>query len=330
MDIFQMEQKHVCASICDVLPTQSANHPWLIDQNLEDDSRDHIIYTTHDPPFQSRFRIPWLLGRRIRGCFYGWVILSNHPHNDMWSLWNPVTCKIIYLPRLAPKNGFKGINFTECCLSSPPDDYGSVFMLGTINYTIVLCRLDCNRNKWKWVEMSYAKQMRSIVGCDSFLCALTCCNHRVYALSSGYRNKKVIHIDVVVNGRQTVISLMPYLEPPPYNVLIFPVFLKGCCTEFFFIEVSYNEMTRETIGDVRVFKLGVTDIKWDDMEDLKGAAFFVDLAHNYSVFYSTASEVGGCLHFLDTSGKVIHSIYLKNRATTLSLMSAHMYCFYVL
>ncbi|MFS7908838.1 hypothetical protein Hanom_Chr01g00087791 [Helianthus anomalus] len=93
-----MEQKHICASICDCLPTLSENHPWLVDDhNLEDDNRDHIIYTTRYPPSQHMYRIPSFLGRNIKGCFYGWLVLSIHPHNDMWSLWNPKTSKTISL-----------------------------------------------------------------------------------------------------------------------------------------------------------------------------------------------------------------------------------------
>ncbi|MFS7908697.1 hypothetical protein Hanom_Chr01g00086181 [Helianthus anomalus] len=67
-----MEQKHICASVCDQLPTLSSNHPWLVDhdQNLEeDDNRDHIIYTTRDPPSQRKCRIPSsLAGRCIQPC----------------------------------------------------------------------------------------------------------------------------------------------------------------------------------------------------------------------------------------------------------------------
>ncbi|MFS7908311.1 hypothetical protein Hanom_Chr01g00081661 [Helianthus anomalus] len=122
-------QKHVCASIY---------HPWLADydQNLEEeeeDNRDHIIYTIRDPLSSHRFRLPPSHGRRVRGCFYGWVILSNPPHNDMLSLWNPVSCKIIRLPRLLSKDITQ-----ECCLSSSPDDLGSIFMVTTVKHAFVL------------------------------------------------------------------------------------------------------------------------------------------------------------------------------------------------
>ncbi|MFS7908314.1 hypothetical protein Hanom_Chr01g00081691 [Helianthus anomalus] len=123
------QQKHVCASIY---------HPWLADydQNLEEeeeDNRDHIIYTIRDPLSSHRFRLPPSHGRRVRGCFYGWVILSNPPHNDMLSLWNPVSCKIIRLPRLLSKDITQ-----ECCLSSSPDDLGSIFMVTTVKHAFVL------------------------------------------------------------------------------------------------------------------------------------------------------------------------------------------------
>ncbi|KAJ0810819.1 hypothetical protein HanPI659440_Chr01g0031201 [Helianthus annuus] len=160
LTVCQMGEKHVCASIY---------HPWLADydQNLEEeDNRDHIIYTIRDPLSSHRFQLPPSHGRRVRGCFYGWVILSNPPHNDMLSLWNPVSCKIIHLPRLLSKDITQ-----ECCLSSSPDDLGSIFMVTTVKHAFVFCRLDRRRKRYKWVVMSYAKQMRSTTDDDSFVLA---------------------------------------------------------------------------------------------------------------------------------------------------------------
>ncbi|PWA64733.1 hypothetical protein CTI12_AA342050 [Artemisia annua] len=93
----RMEQKQICCgSVYDRIPPLSANHPWFVAQNLdaEDETEVQIFYNVHDPLRHYRCRIPELFGKRIRGCFYGWVILSSHPSNDMWSLWNPVTSKL--------------------------------------------------------------------------------------------------------------------------------------------------------------------------------------------------------------------------------------------
>lgn len=330
-----MEQKYVCASICDRLPTLSENHPWLVDQEAEeDDDRDHVIYTIHDPLSQCRCRIPWFLGKRIRGCFYGWVILSNHPHNDMWSLWNPMTSKIIRLPWLVSKNGDQGSNIIQqCCLSSPPNEPGSIFMVMAVKNMIVFCRLDRNIKKIKWVKMSYAKQMRSITGCHSFLLSLTSCNSKVYALTTASCYLYILHIDIVVKGKETVISLLPYIEIPCHYMngcLSAIPFLIGCCTELFYIKLGIKEVghiTKETFGAVGVFKLDMTIERWEQMEDLKDASFFLDLAHDYSAFYNAAvpSGLGGYVHFLDIYGKVIHSYDLKSKTIALTSMPTRRY-----
>ncbi|PWA64352.1 hypothetical protein CTI12_AA345240 [Artemisia annua] len=49
---------------------------------------DQFFYNIQDPLSCYHCRIPELLGKRIRGSFHGWLILSN---DKMWSLWNPVT-----------------------------------------------------------------------------------------------------------------------------------------------------------------------------------------------------------------------------------------------
>ncbi|KAJ0958429.1 hypothetical protein HanPSC8_Chr01g0038881 [Helianthus annuus] len=338
----EMEQKHTCASICDQLPTLSSNHPWLVDHNLEeDDNRDHIVYTMRDPPTQRRCRIPSPLGRRIRGCFYGWVILSNHPHNDMWSLWNPETSKIICLPRLITEYAvlcsdtygvFASGTIQQCCLSSPPDDPGSIFMVTAAEYTLFFCRLDCKRKRLKWVEMSYAQQMRSIAGCDSILYCLTCCNGNVYALNNVPGNRVVIHLDIVVKDKGIVISLLPCLKLPAfyeyrymYDCPNSVVFLKGCCTELFCIKLGLNKrghVEKQSFGGVCVFKLDMTNKRWEQVEDLNDATFFLDLAHDCSAFYSPtiASELGGYVHFLDKSAKVTYSFDFKNKTIALSSM----------
>ncbi|MFS7908839.1 hypothetical protein Hanom_Chr01g00087801 [Helianthus anomalus] len=202
-------------------------------------------------------------------------------------------------PRLIPENGDQGSSsLRQCCLSSPPDDHGSIFMLTIKEYTIAFCRLDCKRKTLEWVEMSYAKQMKNITGATM--------------------------------GTEVVISLLPYVKHHTsyYNNdrLASVSFLKGCCTELFYIELSFvkeDHMETKTVGVVRVLKLNTTDIRWEKMEDLKDAAFFLDLAHGgYSAFYSPAIglELGGYVHFLDRSGLVINSYDVKNKTITLSSM----------
>ncbi|GKB18435.1 hypothetical protein Tco_0852358 [Tanacetum coccineum] len=154
-----MEQKQSLydGSVCGQLLPLSAKYPWFVAQNLgeeeeeeeeeedeeeeeeedeeeedeeeeEDSCRDLIFYTLHDPPTIYQCQIPQLLGRRIRGYFHGWVILSKYPQDVMWCIWNPDTSKMIDFPPYISKDGdFESIN--ECCLSAPPDDPSSVLLL---------------------------------------------------------------------------------------------------------------------------------------------------------------------------------------------------------
>ncbi|GJT41619.1 hypothetical protein Tco_0941484, partial [Tanacetum coccineum] len=127
-----MEQKQSSdgGSVCHQLPPLSAKHPWFVAQNLgadEDSFRDQYFYTLHDPLTKYQCQIPELLGRRIRGYYHGWVILSDHLQNVMWSLWNPVTSKMIHFPPLILNDG-DSESILECCLSAPPDDPSSVLL----------------------------------------------------------------------------------------------------------------------------------------------------------------------------------------------------------
>ncbi|KAJ0958280.1 hypothetical protein HanPSC8_Chr01g0037191 [Helianthus annuus] len=323
-----MEQKRLsCGLVCDQLSTLSVKYPWLVAQNLEDDTKDQIFYTMHDPLSRYRCQIPELFGRCIRGCFHGWVILSsNHPHNVMWSLWNPVTSKTICLPPLVLKDGdFESIK--QCCLSSPPSDPTSVLMLTrTKTPTIVFCRLDRKRKRLRWKEMTYAKQLRSITGDDGFLHCLTCCNGKVFALSSGGRI--VIQFDIVVKDKEVVISLLAFGKLPlPFNngCSTMKSFLRGFCNDLFHIKLGFDdEMAKTTPGVVYLYKLDVTNMIWEEMEDLKDAIFFLDLAHDCSVFYrdAIAQELGGYIHILGEVGsKVIYSYDVKDKTISLSSMS---------
>lgn len=127
-----MEQKNqICIS--EELPTLSSDYPWLVAHNLNLDEAEEdvqIFYTVHDPKSHYRCRVPELVGRRIRASFHGWMILSKlNPDNIEWSLWNPVISKLIRLPRLKILKDGDGDDFRHCCLSSPPDDPGSILLL---------------------------------------------------------------------------------------------------------------------------------------------------------------------------------------------------------
>ncbi|KAM0053152.1 hypothetical protein Hdeb2414_s0007g00256571 [Helianthus debilis subsp. tardiflorus] len=280
--------------------TSCANYESFIAENLESFN-------------QCRINELQVQGRRIRACFNGWVILSSHLGSVLWSLWNPLTSKFIRLPSLIRDSH-------SCCLLPLPDDQGLVFMLLSDKIpTIVFCRLDPNkkRKRLKWTEMSYAKQLRSIISGvdDCFLESPTCCNSKVYALALGTHYRSVIHLDFVVRGKEVVISLVPLVKVPhtsPSSFHTIYSFLKGYCTKLFYIElVHFKDETR--ILEVRLFTLDMTSMVWEELEDLKDDILFLDLS-SYSVFYKSAvaSQIRGCVHILGAMDNII-SFHVKER-----------------
>ncbi|GJV44065.1 hypothetical protein Tco_1428601 [Tanacetum coccineum] len=270
-------------SVCDRLPLLSAKYPWLVSQSLEGTERvtsDQFFYTIRDELPHYPCQIPELLGKRIHGSFHGWVILSDHPHNIKWSLLNPVTPKIIRLPTLILKDGdYESIIYG--CLSAPFDDPSAILLLTRSNKpTFVFCRLASKRKKYRWTEMSYAKQLKKLTFDGELLHSLTCCNGKVYGRSTdGSFASLVIHIDIKVTDKEVAITLMmfgPYPRPsqcpakPSYRCCGDSVeYLKRYCTELFCIIVYFKEETKKTPADVYLFKIDMASIKWDELQGLK-------------------------------------------------------------
>ncbi|KAD5803142.1 hypothetical protein E3N88_14502 [Mikania micrantha] len=312
---------------CDHQKFLSMSSARFIAQNLE--SNTQILYTINNQHNQHQCRINELHGRRIRACFHGWVILSNHPDNVLWSLWNPITSKLIRLPPLIRKQK----EYYECCLSSPPDDQASVFFLISDKIpTIVFCRIDRKRKRLKWIEMSYAKQLRSITGVDDehygYLYHPTCCNGKVYAIT-WMPCVLLILVDIVVKGKEVVINLSPFVEAPyvACNVSCYP-FLQGSCTDLFCILLDFKDEKVKTVGGMHSFKLDMTSMMWKEMvdDDLQDAIIFLHFAdHEYysTCYYSSrvGSELGGYIHVLCESTKTMYSFSVKDRTLSLSSMS---------
>ncbi|GJZ57918.1 hypothetical protein Tco_0613412, partial [Tanacetum coccineum] len=215
-------------------------------------------------------RIPELLGKRIRGYFHGWVILSNHPYNNIWSLWNQVTSKIISLPTLVLEDGeYESIR--QCCLSAPPDDPSSILLLTTTNKSIFLfCPIDSKREDFRWTEISYAQQLKRLTSNGKLLESLTCCNGKVYALNTdGTFGEFVIHLDIVVKYNEVVINLMLFSICPfdPCRCVGKIHYLKGSSTELFYIEMAFGEETENIENkpaDVYLYKSDMTCIDWEE------------------------------------------------------------------
>ncbi|XP_076942979.1 F-box/kelch-repeat protein At1g57790-like [Bidens hawaiensis] len=141
----------------------------------------------------------------------------------------------------------------------------------------------------------------------------------------------VIEVDIVVKEKEVVISLLPFVEvprtsynrcPPVVNSFRkFHFFLKGSCTDLFYIGVAFNEGNR--IGYVYLFKLDITSMMWEDMLDLKEATFFLELASDYSACYygSTGdSQLEGYVHILGDSGEVVYSFHAQDGTMSVSSM----------
>nr|XP_043609453.1 uncharacterized protein LOC122581309 isoform X2 [Erigeron canadensis] len=349
------KKQEVSSEYCDRFPRLSAKYPWFVVQNMEDDMDVHIFSTLQNPLFKYQCRIPDLIGRRIRGCFHGWLILCNHPHNNMWSLYNPSTSNVISLPLLILKDGdYQSIS--ECCLSAPPNDPNSVFLLTISNKpTFVFCLLSpkrkkSQRKKPRWTEMSYSNQLKKFTLDGELVHSLTCCNGKVYALNTDCAISELfVQVDIVVKDSEVVIKLLffgPCPFVPSHRCKHWIHFLKGSCSELFYIRVGFLDENKKTPGDVYLFRLDLTRINWEDLEglknwdmtgmthddlndleyddfndldtaremwdevrDLKGSNFFVDLGRDNSIFYTptTGSEFGGFVHIRDKMDNVIYS-----------------------
>nr|XP_043610117.1 uncharacterized protein LOC122581866 isoform X2 [Erigeron canadensis] len=356
--MMMMEQnKHeeeVCSDDNNKVPPLFSKYPWFGVQNLEDLTHQSFS-TLHNPLFNSQCRIPELLGKRIRGCFHGWVILSNHPHNNTWSLWNSSsTSNIISLPPLLLKDGDYD-SIRDACLSAPPDDPNSVILLTRTNKpTFVFCQLSpkkikSRRNKPRWTEMSYAYQLSRVSSDGHLLHSLACCNGHVYALCDDSTFVPfLVRVEIAVKDREIVVRILLLAAVPFPSSFRCPKhlhFLTGYRTELFYIVVGFRSFLRETIktpGDVFLFKADMTSIKWkvlesvrtwedfvsapkqiwEEVKDLKEGIFVVDLANDTSEIYNPAigSELGGYIHIHDKMDKLIYSYHLNSKTFVQSPM----------
>ncbi|GKE94157.1 hypothetical protein Tco_1579012, partial [Tanacetum coccineum] len=272
-----MEHKQISSG--SVVPPLSPKYPWFVAQNLEaeeDDAQPHTFFNLHDPLSHYRCKIPELLEKRIRGCFFGcWALLSsNRPRDVTWSLWNPITSEIINLPPLTHRGSEGDYDYIKyCCLSAPPDHPSSVLLLTRTNkLNFVYCRLGsdssfpntCRKQELRWTEMTYAKQVRSITSFDDcYLYSLTSCNGRVYAylkVSESNSRPLLVEIKMMVkygkrkNLRQVVITLLPISEfycPTLIDSYGSLSLLKGSSTELFTIVIGVKDKTTFSVGDVK-------------------------------------------------------------------------------
>ncbi|GKD32692.1 hypothetical protein Tco_1248201, partial [Tanacetum coccineum] len=121
-------------------------------------------------------------------------------------------------------------------------------------------------------------------GKNGFLANPTCCNGKVYAFTRAYY-LRVVEVEIMVKKNKVLISLSPFVEQPEY---------------LFYIEINFDDETRKTVASVYLFKLDMTSMKWEEIQDLKDAIFFIELAsHEDQLFYQPGitSELGESDHF---------------------------------
>ncbi|XP_071702640.1 uncharacterized protein [Rutidosis leptorrhynchoides] len=372
---FEMEhdQKVSTGSTCDEFPLLSSKYPWFIVQNLKDEEAiDTEFYSTlHDPPLiKYQCQIPELNGKRIRGCFHGWLILSDHPYNCEWSLLNTLTLKIVDLPHLNLGAAYVA-SIDECCLTAPPDDPTSILLVTRCDKsTFFICRMNCEKKRmWiSWKEMSYAKQLKELTYDGEFLVSATCCNGKIYALNCDSSiSPVVIQVEIVKKQRED----MPPVKEDMIQLLMFgncpssssdsigcwdwTNFLKGYGTKLFCISVGVDEKTKK-FGDVSLFQLDtaslkseeleclkkwdltgvkmeqmgdddlqdlrITQVMWEEMNELNDGIFYVDLGREWSIFYNPVvdSELGGYIHIRDEMDGILYLYHVKGKNIIASFM----------
>ncbi|KAJ9539768.1 hypothetical protein OSB04_026274 [Centaurea solstitialis] len=299
-------------------------YPWLVAHN--DDSGDQIFYNIHDPHSCYTCRIPELVGKRIQACFHGWVILSDH-HRTHWFLWNP-NSTLICLPPLLLKSR------TCCCLSSPPGVPGSILLLATLDKpNFVFCRLDRERKRLRWIEMSYAEQLSSITGRHDeieILDFLTCYNGEVYAAM--FYGHCVVKIHVVVKEKsnlEDMIRLLPFVNfsPPPKPfgraVRKIRIFI-GSSLEPLVMFLGFADVKKRKPIDVCLFKLDITSMAWVEMEELEDTSLYMDMDGGLFGGIVASGFGGGYVHIINKVDKVVYSYNVKDKTIRMSSLKHYL------
>ncbi|GJT23491.1 hypothetical protein Tco_0893428 [Tanacetum coccineum] len=185
-----------------------------------------------------------------------------------------MTSKVINLPTLTLKDGdYESIG--ECCLSAPPVDPSSIFLLTRTNKsTFLFCWVNGERKMLSWTEMSYAKQLKKLTNDGDLVHSLTCCNGKVYALSTdGPFGSFIINVDIVVTDKKVEIKLMMFGVLPLPSSSHYAVntieYLKGSSTDLFYVEISFQKDTKNVPSNVNIFKSDMTCVNWEERECLK-------------------------------------------------------------
>ncbi|GJR26069.1 hypothetical protein Tco_1102301 [Tanacetum coccineum] len=286
-----------CGSVHDRFPPLSPKYQWFVAQDPQadtDGNGDQFFYNIQDPLSFYRCRIPELHRKRIRGSFHGWLILSN---DNMWSLWDPVTSKIMHLPPLVLTDG-DSTSIKECLYALNTDNhfYEFVIEIGIVvkdGGVVIKLMLFAGRP-----DFPYCRG-------HEFLLFLSRSNTELFCIIIGLK------FDVIIDTSFSLVSLHK-LDMTSLNWGKLEGLKKWDITG-----KRPGELEEEEINNM----FNSSEI-WEQMEDLKDGNFFVDLARDDSVAYSPtiASEFGDNIHIRSRMGKVIYSYNLSDRTILLSSM----------
>ncbi|GKB73112.1 hypothetical protein Tco_0934524 [Tanacetum coccineum] len=140
----------------------------------------------------------------------------------------------------------------------------------------------------------------------------------------GNRVRGCFHGCWVQETSEAVITLLPILEYVSPFLFIdcgsLSLFLKGSSTELFLVVLGSTDEGK-TVGAVKLLKLEINNMTWEEIEDLKDTVLSVELIYGSPMFYSPAiasSEFGGYIHILADNPKIIYSYHVKDKTISFS------------
>nr|GEW19355.1 hypothetical protein CTI12_AA475860 [Tanacetum cinerariifolium] len=301
----------------DRVPPLSSKYPWLIAKSIEEDEKhnaqDQFFCTLNNELPHYRCRIPELLGKRIRGYFHGWVILSNHPYNNIWSLWNHVTSKIISLPTLVLEDGdYESIR--QSCLSAPPDDPSSILLLTRTNHVCPFDYYGCGGDN------QYLKGSST----ELFYIEIAFDEETFDEESENTTEKKPTDV-CLFKSDMTCINWEERECFKDWDITSVNTRVPGCDD----LEDSSSE---DSVRSSEIWtnyyrpEMDMSRKVWEVIDDLKDAIFFMDVSCDYSVSYSpvVTSKLGGFIHIRGEMGKTIYSYNVKDNTISLSSIPSPM------
>nr|GEV75527.1 hypothetical protein CTI12_AA475860 [Tanacetum cinerariifolium] len=212
--------------------------------------------------------------------------------------------------------------------------------------------VDSKQEDFRWTEMSYAQQLKRLTSNGRLLRSLTCCNVVInlvlfsicpfdpYYCGAGIEYLKgtsteLFYIEIDF-GEET-----DNTEKKPAHVYIFKTDMTCInweereCFKYWDIsdipvsdDPKDSDMISEILDNDDNRNLVMSCEVWKVMDDLKDAIFFMDVARDYTVSYSSvvASELGGgYIHIRGEMGKTIYSYNVKDDTISLSSIPSPMF-----